>query len=73
MTDNKTVTIKTVTLTEQNDQVLSPAEALEELKRQKKNGKWAFINGQSRDIMDLTEEDLIDAEDITLTYEINGG
>jgi len=62
-----------MTLTNQEEKVLTPEEALEELKRQKANGMWAFINGQARDIYDLDLEDLIDAEDITLTYEIQGG
>lgn len=62
-----------MTLTDQEEQVLTPTEALEELKKQKKNGMWAFVDGQVRDIYDLDESDLIDAEDITLTYEIQGG
>ncbi len=62
-----------MTLTNQEEKVLTPAEALEELKRQKANGMWAFIDGQAKDIYDLDLEDLIDAEDITLTYEIQGG
>jgi hypothetical protein len=70
--DNK-VTIKTMTLANQEDKVLSPAEALEELKRQKANGMWCFVDGQIKDIYDLDLEDIINAEDIMLTYEVMGG
>ncbi len=72
-TTPKTVIINTSSLQSMDKQVLTPEEALAELKRQKANGMWAFIDGKETDVSLLSEEDLLNAEDIALMYEIQGG
>lgn len=67
------VTINFSTLQNSDKQVLTPEEALAELKRQNANGMWAFIDGKITDVNQLDTDDLLNAEDITLMYEIQGG
>ena len=73
--DEKKVTIKTMTISGEEEKTLTISEAIAELKKQKENGKWLFINGHEKNIYDLDEEDFIDMEDaeIMLTHGIQGG
>lgn len=74
MDDNeKKVTLNISTLQASEKKVLTPEQALEELRRQRANGMWAFIDGKETDVNLLTPEDLENVEDIELMYEIQGG
>lgn len=70
---DKEVTVNFSTLQSSEKKVLTPEEALKELKRQNENGMWAFVDGKIADIDQLDADDLLNAEDITLMYEIQGG
>ncbi|MBU1067543.1 hypothetical protein KKE60_07125 [Patescibacteria group bacterium] len=72
MSEEKKVTINITSRGEQEQKVLTPEEALEELKRQQADGKWIFVNGQERSVDDLEIKDILDAE-IDSMYSIEGG
>jgi len=70
----KMVTIKIVSLAGHDEQELDALSALAEIQRQAtEHGKWVYVDLERCDPDGLTIEDLVEADDITLTNALVGG
>jgi hypothetical protein len=68
------VTIKVVSSRGHDEYEDSATMALDRIKTEcDTNGKWAYINGVQKNPSDLGIEDILEAEDITLTNALVGG
>ena len=68
------VRLKIVSEKGHDEKLLLVNEALAEIKSQThENGKWVYIDGQPINTEIITEEDIKNANDITLTNALAGG
>jgi MFS superfamily sulfate permease-like transporter len=68
------VTLKIVSSRGHDEITDSAVNVLERMKSEcEENGKWAYLNGQQTSVDSISLDDLLAAEDLTLTNALVGG